>query len=80
MKQATEPVRDPRDAMPGLNHELAELLLQMLNMDPNHRPADWCGVYDALFAIYEKINAAKSKGQIRLSSGGSASKQALPTL
>ena len=70
MKQATEPVKDPRDAMPGLNHDLAELLLQMLDLDPSRRPVDWCGVYDALFDIYQKLNAAKTKAQIRLSTGG----------
>jgi eukaryotic-like serine/threonine-protein kinase len=72
MKQATEPVRDPRDAMPGLDHDMAELLLQMLSLDPSHRPSDWCAVYDALFAIYQKLNAGEAKAQFRLSTGGGA--------
>jgi serine/threonine-protein kinase len=70
MKQATEPVRDPREAMPGLNRDFAELLSQMLDLDPARRPADWCVVYDALFDLYQKLNAEKTKTQIRLSAGG----------
>ncbi|MFA5189924.1 MAG: serine/threonine-protein kinase [Verrucomicrobiia bacterium] len=80
MKQATEPVRDPREAMPGMNHDFANLLLQMLDLDPAKRPPDWCAVYDALFDIYQKLNAAKTSAHIRISkSGGSEPKPTQPT-
>ena len=79
MKQATEPVRDPRDAMPGMDRDLAELLMRMLSLDPSRRPTDWCGVYDALFEIYQKINSARSKGQFRLSSGGGSASTSTPS-
>ena len=68
LKQATEPVKDPRAALPGLNDKFAELLMQMLELDLNKRPANWLNVYDTLAAINEELTAGDAIAQIRISS------------
>ena len=55
MKQASEPVKDPRELLPGLNGRFAELLVQMLELDSARRPANWLVVYDTLAAIYDEL-------------------------
>jgi serine/threonine-protein kinase len=64
MKQINEPVRDPREAMPGLSQGLAEALLKMLELDRDKRPPNWIAVYEALAAVHEK--AANSHVQFRI--------------
>jgi serine/threonine-protein kinase len=57
IKHATEPVKDPRTLRPDLSDGFAALLLQMLELDRDKRPADWCAVYDTLLAIYERAES-----------------------
>ncbi len=59
IKHATEPVPDPRTFMADLSASFAELLMSMLDLDRDHRPPDWCAVYDALTAIYEPLRASE---------------------
>ena len=60
IKHAAEPVPDPRTFMPDLSASFADLLMRMLDLDRDHRPPDWCAVYDELTAIYEPLQASKS--------------------
>jgi serine/threonine-protein kinase len=57
VKHATEPVKDPRVAAPHMGDAMAELLVSMLDLDRNRRPADWCQVYEQLLTIYNEIEA-----------------------
>jgi hypothetical protein len=57
IKHATEPVKDPRTLKPDRSDGFAALLLQMLELDRDKRPADWCAVYDTLLAIYERAES-----------------------
>ncbi|MBI5684389.1 MAG: serine/threonine protein kinase [Verrucomicrobia bacterium] len=67
IKHATEPVKDPRTIAPNLGNELADLLVSMLDLDRNRRPANWYLVHEQLSAIYEAIEHPESDAQqIRL--------------
>ncbi|MCX7824780.1 MAG: serine/threonine protein kinase [Verrucomicrobiae bacterium] len=68
MKQASEPARDPREIMPGLDDAFCKLLLQMLDLDREKRPANWTVVYDELAAIHERLTLARMSAPIRISS------------
>lgn len=63
IKHATEPVEDPRIAAPHMENEMAELLMSMLDLDRDRRPADWCVVYEQLLAIYDVTEAPPSSTQ-----------------
>lgn len=60
IKHATEPVKDPRVAAPHMCDAMAELLMSMLDLDRDRRPADWCLVYEQLIAIHDAIKAPMS--------------------
>lgn len=55
IKHATEPVQDPRTIAPDVSDELANMLVSMLDLDRNRRPANWFVVHEQLLAIYEGI-------------------------
>ncbi len=67
IKHATEPVKDPRTIAPNLGNALAELLVSMLDLDRNRRPANWYEVYEQLSAIYEEAEHPQTHArQVRL--------------
>jgi serine/threonine-protein kinase len=63
IKHATEPVKDPRIAAPHMGNEMAELLMSMLDLDQDRRPANWSVVYEQLLAIYDATEALLSSMQ-----------------
>lgn len=77
MKQATEAVANPKDIMPAVSEAFSSLLLQMLELDREKRPSDWCAVYDTLYAIYQQATTQPVSAQIRIDSnvGGESTDQ-----
>ena len=62
MKQASEPVKDPRELLPGLNGRFAELLVQMLELDSARRPATRArlsAIFSACAAVRRSATAAR---------------------
>ena len=72
MKQANEPAKDPREVMPGLDDAFCKLLLLMLNLDREKRPANWTVAYDELATIHERLTLARASAPIRISSADRA--------
>ncbi len=67
IKHATEPVKGPRTIAANMGDVLAELLIRMLDLDRDRRPANWYIVHEQLSAIYEAAEHPEAHTQqIRL--------------